>query len=227
MISLAHADQFRFDLARDYDNYASALTGRYLAIQAAAGTPAPAFFIEQFVSLTRGHVTQFIIGADNRINGWVADLGNGVDHEPRASALKQSLRVIAVKNARDLTARLRGGHLGAAAMFNRPMGALGDLLQRQLAKPDLKSLDDAGRLWDSSKLVGMIGRDFAYQSLIDAQAYHLALGGDRARIAYEDESHPYHGLIVSLTGADSDLPSLASVRKPVFHPNASAQLSHV
>lgn len=227
MITLAHADQFKVELVRDYDTFAAALMGRYLAVQAAAGTPAPAHAIDQFASLARGHVTQFIVGADNRINGWVAALGAGADHEARSDALKQSLRVIAIKNSRDLATRLRGGDLGAKALFNRPMGALGGLLQQQLAKPNLKSLDDAGRVWDSSKLVGMIGRDFAYQTLIDTQAYHLALAADAAQVFYEDPEHPYHGLRVSLSGADPELPSFASIRKQVFHPNASAQLRHV
>jgi hypothetical protein len=227
MISLPHADQFGLDLARDYDTFALTLTGRYLAIQAAAGTPTPPFFIEQFSGLARGHVTQFIAGADNRIDGWVTDLGDGVDLSGRSEALKQSLRVIAIKNARDLATRLRGGHVGLKNLFTGPMGSLGTLLQRQLASPDLKSMDDAGRIWDSSKLVRTVGRDFAYQSLIDVQAYHLALDSDVAQVVYDDPEHVYHGMRISLSGADPKLTSLTSARKLIFHPNASAQLSHV
>ena len=91
----------------------------------------------------------------------------------------------------------------------------------------MKSVDAAGRLWDSSKLVALLGRDFAYQSFIDTQARALGLHSDVAQVTYDDPNHPYCGLRVSLSGADKALPSLADVRKSVFHPNATAYLTHV
>lgn len=214
-------EQFKAELTRDYELFAAALMGHYLAIVAATGAPAGAPYVDRFASLARYQVSEFIAGADNRIDHYATTVADGVDVDARIALLKQSLRVIVIKNARDLTTRLRGGNDGLKTLFNRPMGSVGLLLQQQLAKPTLKSADDAGRMWDSSKLVALIARDFAYQVLIDVQAATLtAMGETRARLVYPDTQHRNNGIMIDL----ADLPQL---RHEIFHPNASAELTHV
>lgn len=218
---------FAAELTGAYELFSAALVGRYLSVLSAAGSPAPANYVRQFSGMARDLVTQFAITADTRINQYVANIDSGADVSARARHLKRSLSAISVKNASDLMRQLRAGSNNLKSLLADATGATGMLLQRRLASPQLKSVDSAGRLWDSTKLVRFMVRDFAYQCQIDAQAANLAVMSDLAQVVYPDDAHAGYGLVVSLTGATPDKPTLASIRTTVFHPNSSATLRHV
>src|SRR3569833_3088467 len=120
MIGLTQVDRFKADLSSLYDSFAMALIGRYLAIQSAAGTPAPPFFAEQFKSAARTHVMQFAQSADNMIAGWASDLGDGVDIAGGMRELQSSLRAVALTKTKKQTKHKTDNNLGLKTLFTRP-----------------------------------------------------------------------------------------------------------
>ncbi|MDY7537611.1 hypothetical protein RGU72_05000 [Undibacterium sp. 5I1] len=109
-----------------------------------------------------------------------------------------------------------------ANVFTRGLGAIGLLLQKNVNDIKFVSHDNAGRVWDSTALLCGYARDFAYQSLIEAQAFLI---NGLAEVRYPDSNHVNNGMLVETSDRTiSGATKLANIRNSIFHPNSQAEL---
>lgn len=210
----------------DYDRYASAVRAEYAAFvshitaeylaRGASGQGVEAVSELRIAGLKR--VSALMTHVLALTNDYLAPTGNGTLHDPRDNTWLSELRQIAVKNLNDLIARMMGGAGRLADMLNRPAGAVGLLLQKKVARPELFAIDRSGRRWHAEKLVAVMARDFAYQTYLDRTIAELeAAGAEWAQVAHPNGEHQQHGLVIHL-------PKIGLIRKSIFHPNSHARL---
>lgn len=211
-------DRFRANVAKNYANFKNALVVDYLGREA-AGVDISG--VNQFRKTGLVLTQRFVSDVQQLVSEYIAHNTNGTLVGTSRGRVVDSLHAIAAHNVTDLRARLMGGAGRTADLFNRPAGAMGLLLQKKLATPELTSMDRTGRRWKSQMLVESIARDFAYQTTITFQAATIAR--DLAQVVYANANHPNQGLVVSLSG-QPNYPSFATIRGAIFHPNSTAEL---
>lgn len=224
-----HHDEFAARVSAAYHTYAAALTSLYMRTRLAGAHLAPRVVVNLQTDAEK-ILAGFLGSADAMTTSYLQDTTGGALVNPAVTAQGASfikdMRRVGHDNIRTVVRRARGADIGGM-LTSEPEGALRDLLRRAQDTIDFTSRDSAGRTWKSPKLVSFLARDFGYQTAIDASASRIAEVSDTAQVAYPNPEHPYHGLILSLSGADASLPSLESTRHLIFHPNASAKLTHV
>ncbi len=210
----------------DYDRYASSLRAEYEAFGGAlisdylkhTSTGRGLDAVGEFRQAGLGLVSRFVARAVSLTNDYLAPMGSGSFTDARDQPFLNALRQIAIKNLNDLIVRLMGGGARQANALTRPAGAVGLLLQKKLAKPELLAADRAGRKWPAEKLVAVLARDFAYQTYLDAEIERFDEEGvETVQVVYPDATHKNHGLSMRLD-------DVAPVRKSIFHPNSQARL---
>lgn len=209
-------DEYGRQVQGAYQVYTLALTGAYLALQSAGrGPDATPELRRQGMSL----VDTLMNSVHNMTGQFLNTLPDGPDATERETHLRADLHRIATKNLNDLIVRLMGVGLRPADILTAPAGAVGLLLQQRLARPRFTARDSAGRVWDASKLVAVIARDFAYQGYIDnALARQQAIGADRIDVVYADPAR----------NKTLDLATAITQRKMIFHVNGTATIkTHV
>lgn len=200
-------DQYGQMIGAEYRAFTGALMGSYLTSQAAG----------------RGidGVSEFRLGGLKAVSvlltraiGITSDFTGQPIADVRAHAWLNQLHKVALKNLNDLIVKLMGGGARPADMLNRPAGAMGLLLQRQVA-PRLTVRDRAGRAWVAETYVATSARDYAYQFYVDAQFERLqAEGATRVDILYADPSRNQ-----TLT-----LDAARARRGEFFHVNGTARM---
>jgi hypothetical protein len=115
---------------------------------------------------------------------------------------------VASKTNREMA--IGAGNLADAMKSVTP--ALGELLQKRMASPRFEVKDTSGRSWDAAKLFGTVVRDFAYQTVIDAE-FAEAVRSDA------DQVHVSDGTSINL-GAD-----WLAKRDEVFHINSRKEVA--
>jgi len=208
----------------EYDRYASAVRHEYASFtndvmteyltRSAAGVES----VGAFRVYGLGKVSGLLARVLTLTNDYLAPTGNGALRDPRDNVWIDTLRHIAIKNVNDLIVRLMGGAGRLADTLTRPAGAVGLLLQRKVARPELTATDHSGRKWQADKLVAVMARDFAYQAYLDATIDKLkGEGVEWVQVAHPSAYHPHHGLVMRLA-------EVGQLRKSIFHPNSHARL---
>ncbi|MDR9847022.1 hypothetical protein [Herbaspirillum huttiense] len=210
---------FANHIGTQFRAYAAGLLASYLQIQSAGPTPAA---ISEFRRVGTGNLHLLMDQASATGRELLGLLPFGERSEPRLLAFEHAMRIFASQVLVDLARRLAGGTERMANLLTRDAGAVGLLLQRKLAKPDLTLRDKGGRQWEADKLVAVVARDFAYQAEIDSQAN--AIEGDLAVVTYPNPHHAGYGRVLSLRGATEGYASFAALRSAIFHPNSTAAL---
>lgn len=210
----------------DYDRYASAVRAEYATFanellteyltQTSAGRGLDA--VGSFRLFGLGKVAGLLTRATALTNDYLAPTGKGTLRDTRDNPWLDALRQIAIKNLNDLIVRMMGGTARLANTLTRPAGAVGLLLQRKVATPELVANDKSGRKWPADKLVAVMARDFAYQAYLDAAIERFeAEGVEWVEVAHSNPDHPAHGTVMRID-------EISLVRKSIFHPNSNARL---
>lgn len=216
-------DRFTSAINFGYESFFADLKSLYLEARLAHST-SRAIALMEFGGKADKLLKSFLKHANQLSATYSIMFPIGVQEEGAETVFSASLRALAVFNVASVTQKLK---LSVGTMLTRPGGAMAELARVSTDTIELHSKDAAGRTWKSSALVRTMARDFAYQRFIDHQAYAFGLQGSTlVKINYLDQNHQDQGLIISL-GDQPGYVSLQSVRRRIFHPNASATLSHV
>lgn len=220
-------DRFGLAIAGEHGQFARSLQSIFASTRLAG---AHGVFSKAY---TQAHqlAQRFVGAADVETTTYLNQtLGGALTNELgiyKGAVLMRSLRSVALGNVESMLRQLRGSRDTEAAL-TRGVGMFAALTAQRRDTLVFESKDSAGRTWQSEKLVRFIARDFAYQVQLDGSAQSLlAAGRTLAQVTYMNPEHDSHGLVVSLTGEHKGIPSLESVRPTIFHPNATALLTHV
>lgn len=220
-------DRFGNAIASEYGRFASQLQAIYASTRLAGSRSDP----RAASTLAHQAFVRFFGSADSIASDYLKNTTGGVLTNPetltRAGALLGMLRTMSIANIETMLRGLRGARDLEPVMTLSP-GIFSKLIGMRRDSLVFETPDGAGRKWKSEQLARFLARDFAYQAQVDAWAQSLIDEGvELAQVSYADPSHDGHGQVVSLTGSVDTHPSLASVRASVFHPNATALLTHV
>lgn len=162
---------------------------------------------ESFVVEARATMLRYQI--DHQVDD-VEELGGRADTrmEKVMREVGDIAKQVATKANRELA--IGGGNL-ADAMTGKTQ-ALGELLQRRMARPKFEVKDTAGRSWEAKKLLRTVVRDFAYQTSIDAD-FAEAVRADVKTVHVSD------GTTIELNEG------WAQKRDEVFHINSKKEVS--
>lgn len=102
--------------------------------------------------------------------------------------------------------------------------ALAWLRTNTTVNPKFDFMDRAGRSWASEKYIrGVYRHTLLLTWNYSAMLTMAARGVSEARIAYPDETHEYHGTVISLA-EEGTMITWDQVKDDVFHPNSSAYI---
>ena len=212
-----------------YELFIGALTGRYLQAVAPGTTITPRAVQDVLVDASKLRES-FMMIADKQLR---ATADEAIKAAPAREAEIHSLVThtllalgrIARSDIATVNKDMRAGRHSLASIMRPVHGAMGMLVQNAVAAPDYRTLDSAGRRWESKKLAAFLIRDFAYQVSVEVGIGEaIARGDDLAQVAYNDPSHAGHGAVFSISGKAKDVASFDSIRAKYFHPNASAKV---
>lgn len=216
---MASPERYAAAVSRQYASFLSRITSAWLIGRDAGAS----LYSMQALRTTGASATTVLIRHVRLLDEENVDfLPGGVAPEAMRAFL-DALNAIAVHNVAMLVANL-GGAPTLSSVMSEVSGAFSALLRRRASAPAFTAEDSAGRRWPANKLVAFLARDMAYNAMIDFQARSIAAQGVPAQVVYSDPLHRYFGSLLSVDGSDAALPSLASQRAVVFHPNSRAEL---
>ena len=215
-------NEFANSFIASYSEFLFALQGAYLSRVAPGAEITPQLisdFMRDVDAVTATYVTNAMRSLwDFHFEVW--DGSSVADDMQRVTLARLAIVGIIADNAYQLERRLKGSKKGFLNLLHNTHGGVGLLVQRKMQKMDFTATDTSGRTWDAKKLMYVIVRDFAYQTVIDRQYADLKQAGETTgTLVYEDESHANFGLKIKLSDEEE--------RKRFFHINATAELESV
>lgn len=210
-----------------YGLFQAALSGIYFGISG-SNTEVSPHLLRDYKNRARVAAGAFL----NQLTAIADQFDTLVGQNPQESRITDfvhAARLIVAENIKTVERKMIEPKISLVSMLRSAAhGGIGMLAQRRASSVDFKSVDSAGRTWNSSKLMHFYARDFAYQTLIDSQLFKLKREGSVvAKVVYADENHVYQNLVLSLNNVVDGHPTVAELRNVIFHPNASAEISYV
>ena len=214
-------DDFASTLQREYELFLFALTGRYLALTSAGvdASPHTILAVRKSALVLQG---MFLEHANSKVREFVQNYPSARSDE-RVVAFLREISRMSDANIVSLTDRLRGAALNPQKQDDMH-GAMGLLLQRQMATPTFKVETKSGRSYEAVGLMGTEARDFAYRTWIDNKLEWIAQTSDLAQVQYADPTHAGNGMVFSIGGETPNVPTFAQIEDEVFHYNAQAMV---
>lgn len=217
-------DEFASRLARDYELFLFAISGRYLSYVLPRADASPQM------------VTQFEQGAASLRETFLNNANQAIDEYARsqpsarlgelAFGFRSELTRITADNMQVLSGRLRGTVFGESMLMRGFAGPMGLLLQQKLSQPEFTVTTASGRTYQALPLVKSQAREFAYRSWLSAELARIAPYTDLVSVTYPDSAHEGNGRVFSISGRTPGFPSFADIEESVFHYNATAGVTH-
>lgn len=140
----------------------------------------------------------------------------------RIDSFLGELNRILAEDVETLIRTMKVGRTGMGNMLvNGVGGAMGQLLQRKVARLEFRAPDSAGRKWEATRLVLFLAREMAYRIKLTKQIADLPQ--DLATVFNPD--HDEDGMVFSAHGDTPGYPTFAELQDSVFHPNSTAEVS--
>lgn len=213
-------DTFADEIKREYELFLFALTGRYLSLTSAGMEVSPMLIRSMQVT---GAALQgmFLEHATTKVREFAQSYASARSDE-RVSAFLREIERISEINIKSLTDRMRGAALNPQAVAGDPHGAMGLLLQRNMAHPEFRVPTQSGRSYEAIKLMVAEARDLGYRLYLDNKLEWIAIQSDLAQVMYPDPNDEREGMVFSISGNTAGYPSFAELEQEIFHYNARA-----
>lgn len=214
-------EEFATKLNTKYGMFLFSLSGAYqqaLAENPVMNMAAISTFFTQSVVLGKA----FLDIAKEQIADYVALMSVGVRQEAQNSIQLESETLLrSLQTAVALNIELAKSGLAKARTKSGHKGIFAELAKRKLSKVDFTLTDSAGRSWEAVKLIGVVGRDFAYQAYLSAEFDRMsAAGQDIVDAVPPVADHHSKDVVFSISGNVKGMPTLEAIRAKLFHPNS-------
>ena len=212
-------DTFADEIKREYELFLYALTGRYLALTGAGMEVSP-HLINALRKSGLALQGMFVDHATTKVLEFAQEYASARSHERAVAFLGEIVRM-SDANIATLIERLKGAALNPQTVPDMH-GAMGLLLQRNMADPTYKVTTKSGRSYDAVKLMATEARDLGYRVWLDNQLEWIAVHGDLARVMMLDPTDERNGIVFSISGETSGYRSFAEIEQEIFHYNSLA-----
>ena len=217
------SDDFSNSLKREYVLFLTALNGRYLQMRAPGIEISPRALqdlrhdlvnlAETFVNSVSAQVESY---ADSMAFGGTVELVN--DLVGRKLNAEKFIRKSVYENITDVVRVAKAGIGGVGDLLTHDAGSLGALIQKKEGAINFTLKTPTGRRWQATTLFGVVLRDFAYQSFVDAQIDGIKQKGETMFSIVNGDGE---------TMGDYLIDDLEEVRSVYFHLNSHSLVTYV
>ena len=217
-------DEVTSTVGEQYKSFLLAITATYLINSQSNASTRPSavsLFKKEAVALE----SAFITGARALVTAYASR--SSVDESESVGSLIETLKRTTAQNIKQLTLLIRGRSKFVTDTSRELSGSIAELAKKKSSNPEFKIATRGGRALNAQVYIKLEVRHFAYILEINERLREIGSTSDLARVTYLDANHKNNGLIFSIAGGDRRYPSLADIRKTIFHHNASASVSSV